>query len=405
MAKQIVIKPLGKVLIAIAVVVLILVGLQLAGVNIKGMLFPSAKKPKDISKSDFAVSLDGKGAVKGAPGDKVPLKRPIKVGIVTWGGYAAGILANNGFAPTGDSVFAKKHGVKVQLKVIDDFNQSRTAFKLGGDSPNGVDIVWSTVDSYALEWGLMRKLKARAVIQYDWSRGGDAIAVVNSINSFQDLRGKKIALAEGTPSHFFGLFVLAQGGVGIREVQFVKTKGAPQAANEFKAGRVDACVSWDPDVYLAAKARQGAKIMVSTKQGKARYLIADIFVARGDFIAQHAGSLSKFVHGWLDGVRMIQTPANRAKAIRLMATNFSGVKLTDAKRMLSNVYLPNFADNARFFSSKTTGPRAFDTIFASASRLWKKINLLEKPGKAKEAKDVRFLMSVGSHFKGDQPEK
>ena len=38
------------------------------------------------------------------------LNRPIKVAIVTWGGYAGGIFANDGFAPNQESLFFKDYG-------------------------------------------------------------------------------------------------------------------------------------------------------------------------------------------------------------------------------------------------------------------------------------------------------
>ena len=122
-------------------------------------------------------------------------------------------------------------------------------------------------------------------MQYDWSRGGDAIAVDASIKTVADLKGKRLACAEATPSHFFALYVLTQGGLTNRDVNWVFTSSAVDAANVFKAGKVDAAVSWSPDVYVAAREREGGHILASTKE--ATNLIADIFVARGDFLEQH----------------------------------------------------------------------------------------------------------------------
>jgi len=62
-----------------------------------------------------------------------------------------------------------------------------------------VDIMWSTVDAYSLEYGELATLKPKAILQYDWSRGGDAIAVDGSIHSVADLKGKTIACAEARP--------------------------------------------------------------------------------------------------------------------------------------------------------------------------------------------------------------
>ena len=83
-------------------------------------------------------------------------------------------------------------------------------------------------------------------MQYDWSRGGDAIAVDASIKSVADLKGKKLACAEATPSHYFALYVLTQGGLTNRDVNWVFTASAVDAANVFKAGKVDGGGGWSP---------------------------------------------------------------------------------------------------------------------------------------------------------------
>jgi len=75
----------------------------------------------------------------------------------------------------------------------------------------------------------------------------------SAIKSVRDLKGKKLACAEATPSHYFALYVLTQGGLTNRDVEWVFTTSAVEAANVFKAGRVDAAVSWSPDVYIAAR--------------------------------------------------------------------------------------------------------------------------------------------------------
>ena len=122
-----------------------------------------------------------------------------------------------------------------------------------------------------------------------------------SIKNVADLRGKKLACAEATPSHYFALYVLTQGGLTNRDVSWVFTTSAVEAANVFKAGKVDAAVSWSPDVYVAARERQGGHILASTKE--ASNLIADIFVARGDFIEEHPEDVRRFVGGLAEGRR------------------------------------------------------------------------------------------------------
>jgi NitT/TauT family transport system substrate-binding protein len=274
MARQL--TPLGRILFVVAGLSLLGYALYKYGVlgSLGGLVAPEKRADGTVSKDDFggitAGGTAGTPASAGGPAGLRPgggtrLNRPIKVAIVLWGGYAGGIMANGGMLPNRESVFTKDFGIEVELLQIDDFEKSRDAFRAGGDK-GGVDIMWSTVDAYALEYGGLSRLAPKAILQYDWSRGGDAIAVDRSIRSVADLKGKRLATAEATPSHYFGLYVLTQGGLTNRDVDWVFTASAVDAANVFKAGKVDAAVSWSPDVYVAAREREGGHILASTKE-------------------------------------------------------------------------------------------------------------------------------------------
>lgn len=392
----------GKILIVLIALALIGYGLWRYGVldSVTNIVMPEKREAGTVSKDDFDFGGQSDGsatqATDATPLQKTasgPLDRPIRVAIVTWGGYAGGIMANNGFAPNKDCVFYKDYGIEVELLVIDDFVQSREAFKAGGDA-NGVDIMWSTVDAYALEFPSLQNLQPVAFLQYDWSRGGDAIAVAAGINGVLDLKGKKIAVAEATPSHYFALYVLTQGGLTNKDVEWVYTNSAVDAANTFKAGHVDACVSWSPDVYIAARERSGAKILASTDE--ATNLIADIFVARGDFAVNYPQEMAAFSAGWLKGVDMAHNDPERAA--RLMADNFAGITLQDGRDMLQDVKLPDYWENRQFFEMDGNIPVGFDDIFKSATGLWRKIGLLSQVGQAYQARNTQFLAAIENQF-------
>ena len=401
MARQL--TPLGRLLLVLAGLSLLGYGLYKYGVlaRLASIVAPEKKAEGTVSRDDFGASpaagneaAPGGATTTGASlGGGSRLNRPIKVAIVLWGGYAGGIMANGGLAPNKDSVFYKDFGVQVELLQIDDFTKSRDAFRAGGDR-GGVDIMWSTVDAYALEYGGLTRLGPRAIIQYDWSRGGDAIAVDASIKSVKDLKGKKLACAEATPSHYFALYVLTQGGLTNRDVDWKFTDSAVDAANVFKAGQVDAAVSWSPDVYVAARERAGGHILASTKE--ATNLIADIFVARGDFLQQHPEDVRRFVGGWLRGVDMVHKNPERAAV--LLQKSLSGVNtLDDAKGMLEDVKLPDYAENRAFFNPQGSLVN-YQSIYQTAQNIWRKIGKISQVYPAYQTVDTRFLEGAAEYF-------
>jgi NitT/TauT family transport system substrate-binding protein len=400
MARQL--TPLGRFLVVVAGLALVVYGLYRYGYlkKIADVIAPDKKAEGTVSKDDFGPSPGTVTESPAAAPERASLggsrlSRPIKVAIVTWGGYAGGIVANGGFPPNTDSLFYKDFGIQVELLVIDDFEKSRDAFRAGGDK-GGVDIMWSTVDAYALEYPQLTRLAPKAILQYDWSRGGDAIVVDDSIKSVGDLRGKKLACAEATPSHYFALYVLTQGGLTNRDVQWVFTTSAVEAANVYKAGKVDAAVSWSPDVYLAEKER--GHILASTRD--ATNLIADIFVARGDFIEQHPEDLRRFVAGWLKGVDLAN--ANPDKTAALLAKSFSGIGLEDAKGMLQDVKLPTYAENRAFFDPKGSLVN-YHTIYQTAQGIWRKIGKVKDTYQPYQTVDTRFLEAAAEAFPQARP--
>ena len=122
-----------------------------------------------------------------------------------------------------------------------------------------VHIGWGTLDMVPLFMEALRKdsrVMPRVYQQVDWSNGGDGIVVRDTVKSVADLRNKTIVLAQNSPSHFFALNALINGGVQPAEVNFKFTQDAFQAAAAFNADKkIAGAVSWSPDIYNLAKVK------------------------------------------------------------------------------------------------------------------------------------------------------
>ncbi len=366
----------------------------------------------EVDKNDFASIGNGltdaprTGGLNVAGGENVAggtLNRPLKVGINTWAGHAPGIVANGGLKPgSANSLYKKKYNLDVEFVLLEDPTAKLAAF-ITGD----IDIMWDTVDSFAREASLLKDkgLKARAIIQEDWSRGGDGIVALKTIKSVEDLKGKKIATTEYTPSHWLLLFLLAQSGLTPQEKNdieknLVKTAEAPQAAAMFKAGRVDAAVTWEPDLSGAVEAREKeAHILVSTTA--ATHVIADTLVARQNIIDEAPATLSAFVAGWFDAISVMKEDPQGTNALIGNA-----LKLTedDVAGMLSGLKLTGYADNALFFG--LAGPKPyFDSLFNGAFVIWRKKGVVTSVVDAPDWADKRFVASLAKDYAGQKVEE
>src|SRR6476469_3653032 len=153
--------------------------------------------------------------------------------------------------------------------------------------------------------------------QVDWSNGGDGIVVRDTIKTMNDLRGKTVVLAQNSPSHYFLLNALINGGVQPGEVNFKFTQDAFQAAAAFNGDKkIAGAVSWAPDIYNLAKVK-GNRMLVDT--GTANKLIADVWFARADFAKDHPDVIEGLVRGIFDAMEELQKDDRKAAAAKLMA--------------------------------------------------------------------------------------
>ncbi len=328
------------------------------------------------------------------------LNRPLVVGINTWAGHAPGIIANGGLEPDPKGIYSTKYKTVVKFVLLEDPQAKLSAF-IKGD----IDIMWDTVDSWAREASALaeQNMSGKAIIQQDWSRGGDGIVSLKTIKSIEDLKGKVIATTRYTPSHWLLLYMLAQSGLTAEdkkeiEKNLVFTQEAPLAAAAFRSKKVDAAVTWEPDLSGAVKAREDeAHVLVSTSA--ATNVIADVLVARPELLEKSPETVKDFVAGWFDGIDMIaKDPAGSyaavGKALKLSPDDVSG--------MLSGLKLTTFADNALFFGLGGAQRAQFQTLFDAAFVVWRKQGVISKTVEAANCLDSRFVASLASKYQGQQ---
>src|SRR5438046_7132064 len=171
--------------------------------NVSASDFNALKNaPPDPSRD---AGSNGVSAVSLASGGK--LNRTLVVAINTRAGHAPGIVYNGGLDPNDNSYYKKKYGMDVKFVLIEDPAAKLAAFRKGD-----VDIMWNTVDNWAREASVLAETnqRAKSIVMQDWSRGGDGIVSLVSINSIEQLKGHRIACTQFTPSHFLLLYLLAQ---------------------------------------------------------------------------------------------------------------------------------------------------------------------------------------------------
>ncbi|MEL7160424.1 MAG: ABC transporter substrate-binding protein, partial [Bacteroidota bacterium] len=347
----------SKLLITILILLALVFGFNFItdGALLDGILNGGDGDNTEMTDGDSGSS-SGNGGLFGGGNDS----DPIRIAVVTWGGYAGGQYFNRGFKPSAESMFKKEYGLDVEFVLNDDPTATLSAFKNGD-----IDVHWYTIDALPTIMPDLAPFDPVVLWQSDWSRGGDAIVVKRGINKVSDLKGKTVAVAELTPSHSFLLWLLDAGQLQPSDIKIVPQPSAIEAAAAFKSGQVDAAVVWSPDDELSVRAVPGSKILESTRS--ASNIIADIFFAKRSYVEANRDKLQKLYEGWMRGAAEINTSSSaKQEAARILGREMS-LSEADAMGMIDNVRLTTHGDNVNFFEQNgsfrgTTGGKLYRTM-------------------------------------------
>ncbi len=355
-----------------------------------GMLQASAEPPKLGSKAALTVSSIPASlpAVTASVAKTVPLKdRPLRVALSQWPGHMGLVLGAGGLRTQPASIAAKE-GLDLEIVFIEDAPSKNKALQDGD-----VDFVWQTVDELpiAMSGYRAKNIEAKAFLQIDWSRGGDACVASKEVQKVEDIYGRKSAVLMFSPDHTVFEFMITNSRLTREQVTEVR-KATKFSMDDFTYARllfekkeIDVACLWEPDVTLALASRPGAHRLFSTAD--ATELVADTLFARKDFLDQHPDVAQKLARTWFAAAAAgnADKPA-AAKLISTVAPRFRdelGYDKTLAA--LSWAKWTTLEDNVRLFGLDGSAP-GFDRIYNQADGIW--INYPEA-----EIKD-RFAPSV-----------
>ncbi len=338
--------------------------------------------------------------VKGTSSYKALEDETVQFALNVWAGWGPIIFANDGFKAGKAWKTADGKEFKVNLVLIDNPVAMRDAYAQGN-----IHIGWGTLDMIPLFMegfvdaaGKPRdsRVMPRIFQQVDFSNGGDGIVVRENIKTVADLRGKKLVLAQNSPSHYFALNMLVAGGVQPAEVNFVFTEDAFQAAAAFNSQKdIAGCVSWAPDVYNLQKV-QGNRMLVTTET--ANKLIADVWFSRADFAHDRPDIIEAIARGIFDGMQSLKDEGNRNKCAEFMAQGY-GIPASDTINMFKDAHSTNWGENYQFFLNQNN-PANFERIWNQAYYLYRRIGAItHQPVSFDQVMDFSVIEKLGKDEK------
>lgn len=356
------------------------------------------QKGGGIGKLSDIVAPKSGSATSSAKATKIDGITPVVVAINTWVGYTGLINYNGGLAPSKDSRFYKEQGILVQIVVMDNFEDSRSAF-----SSDRVNVISNTADVLPTEIASLQSMGPKVFMQVDWSRGGDKIVVRPGINTVADLKGKTIAVAPGTPSNTLLIRALETGALTWNDIKdkIVKVGKAPDAVPLFKSGNVDAAIVWAPDDEDCIKGVPGAKVLISTKE--ANFTIADVFYAKADYISKH----HKEIGGFTKGVLIAAAEINASEDTRMQAQALAArvFNVPAAVVDMNFARFTTYGDNVNFFNLDPVGCKCVkgEDLYTKMAQAFNAIGMAPANLPSwREITDISILTEIKSSFTGPQ---
>ena len=281
------------------------------------------------------------------------LPTTIRIGIATWPGFASGMVGKEkGFF----------EGIDLEYRTIDDLPARHAAFRSGD-----LDIMISSVDLWVQE--KTQGIEGKAFLVTDESAGGDGIVAKPSIKTLADLRGKKVAFARATPSHYLLFKAMEKVGLTPSDIEQVKVEDPGNAGQAFLGGSVDAAVTWEP---FLTQVRESSNGHVLTTSKEFPGTIVDVLIASPKLLSQ-PDVLSRFIQGWLKSVAYIKSHPDEATEIIAKGLE---VKKEDIQGMTAGLQFADTDRNRFFLCADNLNGSRLAAVGRDAGEFWKRQGIL-----------------------------
>lgn len=281
----------------------------------------------------------------------------LTAGVHAWPGGGTIYLAQ-------EKGFFTKHGLKVNIQKIENFDTKRASL-IGGS----IDLdIANTMDQLLIY--READFPADIIGVTDQSTGGDGLVVKDNIKSFADLKGKRIAFAEASPSDFFLKYLLKKHHLTVKDVVLNPVADPQIAGNAMISKTVDAAVTYEP--FLSqADATPGINILASTKDFPT--LIPGLILADERKVAANPEVYRKFILAWFEAVDYYYANTEESESI---ISKGMGMDLSEVKDILSTIKLQTSKDNKALIDPLTTDN--LEDLLGYISAFWKESGYVKK---------------------------
>jgi NitT/TauT family transport system substrate-binding protein len=236
--------------------------------------------------------------------------------------------------------FFSRNGIDVELKYFDSYTDSLNALSSGAIDANSQTLN----DTLASVSGGAQQT---IVLVNDNSTGNDQVIAREGISGIADLKGRKVAVEQGTVDHYLLLLALSEAGLSQKDIELVPL-ATDAAAAAFVAGKVDAVGAFAPFTTTALQ-RAGSRAIATSAEFPGA--IPDHLVVSGAFAKNRPDAAQALVNTWFDTLDWIKQ--NNGQAIEIMAKR-GGVSAGDYRSYDAGTTIFTLGQNIDAFTPGVT---------------------------------------------------
>jgi NitT/TauT family transport system substrate-binding protein len=280
-----------------------------------------------------AAGLFGATALSACTSSDAGSGAKITLGASAWPGWFPWVVAQ-------EQGLFEQNDVDVELKWFDSYTDSINALSSGAIDANSQTLndTLSAVSGGA---------QLRVVLTNDNSTGNDQIIAREGITSVADLRGKKVAVEEGTVDHYLLLLALEEANLTQDDIELVPML-TDAAAAAFVGEQVDAVGVFAPFTTTALE-RPGSQAIATSAEFPGA--IPDHLVVSDDLVNERPEDVQKLVNTWFDTIAWIRD--NRDAAVKIMAER-GGVSIEEYESYDAGTTIFTRQQNLDAFTPGTT---------------------------------------------------
>jgi ABC-type nitrate/sulfonate/bicarbonate transport system substrate-binding protein len=165
-----------------------------------------------------------------------------------------------------------------------------------------------------------------------------AIVTAPEVKTYEDLKGRSIALDALTTGFAFVLFdMIAKSGLHREDVTFAAVGATPQRWQSVKAGENAATLTIEPFTSIAK--RSGFNVLDVSSNHFGSYQ-GGVIAARRAFAAESPESVKAFIRAYLKGLEWTLDPVNHEKAAALLQEKMPEIQPTALPSIMNSLLSP-----------------------------------------------------------------